>query len=116
MHLERRRKRSNFSGLALSYWFSAIARRTQLFGLVLADSAGFLVASNLRGPEAEELSAIAPLIARPDYNPPGEVPMSVRDMHVDRTKLFLAAVGRSERAVSALDLAESGVMRILMTH
>lgn len=118
MTTERRRKRSSFSGLALQYWLAAVARRKKLFGLVLADSAGLLVASNLRGPEAEELAAVAPLVARPGaaWTGDADVPMLVQRMTIDRTLLYLCAVGHGEQRADALNLASSGIQRILLTH
>ncbi|MCB9556203.1 MAG: hypothetical protein H6707_08890 [Deltaproteobacteria bacterium] len=114
MTLERRRRRSSFAGLALRYWFAAIAKRTRLFGLVLADSAGFLVASNLRGPEAEELAAIAPLLGRPSQQ--AEVPVSVVSVRVEEVCLYLCAIGDESPRNAALRLAEGGVQRILTVH
>lgn len=118
MHVDRRRKRSNYAGLALQYWFASVARRARLLGLVLGDSAGMLVASNIRGPEAEELAALAPLLARdrdPGLSPP-DVPVAIKRMQIDRTALFLCAVGGGGQRSSGLRWAESGVHRILTTH
>ena len=115
---ERRRKRSSFSGLALQYWLGAVAQRKQLMALVLADSAGLLVAASFRGPEAEELAAIAPLLARPgdplDSVP--SVPVEIRPLRIDRTSLYLCAVGDRRRTADGLSLAVHGVERILTTH
>lgn len=118
---ERRRKRSSFAGLALQYWFRAVASRKRLMALVLADSAGLLVASSFQGPEAEELAALAPLLARPGQ--PGaalesapRVPLEIRPMQIDRTSLYLCAVGDRRRTEDGLRLAEGGVHRILTTH
>jgi len=125
MYLERRRKRSSYSGLALQYWLTAIAQRKRLFALVVADSAGLLIASNLPGPEAEELAAVAPLLARPgeaecnsDLVPDRQekIPIVIEKMLLDRSSLYLCAVGDKERSRESLRLAEGGVRRILTTH
>lgn len=118
---ERRRKRSNFAGLALQYWLASIARRQGLFALVLADSAGLLVASNLRGPEAEELAALAPLLARPEERAPArqvepELPVQVLPLTIDRARLYLCAVGDRHRAGEGARTAVGGVERILSVH
>jgi len=115
LFVERRRKRSSFWGLALQYWLGAVSRRTKLVGLVLADSAGLLVASSLRGPEAEELAAMAPLVARPRETASPRLPMSVKRITIDRSQLYLCAVGGSNHE-RGLQLAENGIQRILITH
>jgi len=120
MYLERRRKRSNYTSLALQYWLAAVARRSQLFALVLADPAGLLIASSLRGPEAEELAAVAPLIARPDekgesVQARGEIPIVIQKLDVDRSTLFLCAVGERQSSRAGLRSATAGVRRILAT-
>jgi hypothetical protein len=121
MVCERRRKRSSFSGLALQYWLAAIAQRDRLFALVVADSAGLLVAASMKGPEAEELAAIAPLLVRPMSDGPSgsdhpRVPMVIRKMRLDQASLFLCAVGNQEKSQTSLRMAEDGVRRILATH
>ena len=117
MMLERRRKRSGFTALALKYWFSAVAQRTRVFGLVLADSAGLLVASNLPKPEAEELAAVAPLLQRPTTVPSQvEVPMTIKPVMIGRTQLFLCVIGARDTRTSGASLAETGVHRILQCH
>jgi hypothetical protein len=118
MRPERRRKRSSYTGLSLQYWLSSMAREERLFALVLADAAGLLVASSLAGPEAEELAAVAPLLARPTdaglvEGERGEIPVSIRRMHFERCSLYLCAVGDRQRSRRCLRLAEGGVRRIL---
>jgi hypothetical protein len=118
MFTERRRKRSSFSGLALQYWLSSLAQRKQLFALVLADSAGLLIGSNLHGPEAEELAAVAPLLARPAEDKDSalerrKIPMVIDRMQIDRSSLYLCAVGDERRSRECLRLAATGIRRIL---
>jgi hypothetical protein len=121
MFRERRRKRSSYTCLSLQYWLNAVAQRKRLMAIVLADSAGLLVASSFKGPEAEELAAMAPLLAdagHPDapLEAVPEMPMAIQKMHVDRTSLFLCAVGEQHRSREGLQLAAGGVQRILTTH
>jgi hypothetical protein len=118
MHVERRRKRSSYSGLALQYWLSSVANQQQLFALILADAAGLLVASSLRGPEAEELAAVAPLLARPDESglnvaERGNVPVVVHKVLFEQSSFFLCAVGERQKSRRSVRLAEGGVRRIL---
>jgi hypothetical protein len=118
---ERRRKRSSYIGLSLQYWLASVAQRKKLMALVLADSGGLLVASSFKGPEAEELAALAPLLARPGE--PGaalerapNVPLAVRPMRIDQTSLYLCAVGNQSSREEGIRLAVGGVRRILATH
>ena len=122
MLAERRRKRSSFAGLSLQYWLNAVAQQKRLFALVLADSAGLLIGASMTGPEAEELAAVAPLLARPnnaECNPMPErnkIPVVVQPMRLDHASLFLCAVGDRERGKEGIRLAASGVRRILTAH
>lgn len=118
MFHERRRKRSSFAGLALQYWLKSVARRKNIMALVLADSAGLLMASSFGGPEAEELAAMAPLLARageegaPLETQP-DIPLTIRPMQVYRDSLYLCAVGNRRRGNDSLHEAIGGVQRIL---
>ncbi len=121
MFAERRRKRSNFAGLALQYWLTNIARQKDVFGLVVADSAGLLVASSLKGPVAEELAAIAPLLDRSGGQPTvrsklSSVPIMIHKVVVDRCLLYVCAIGEGIRGEESVRLACGGVKRILTTH
>jgi hypothetical protein len=121
MQVERRRKRSSFASLSLQYWLSAVAQQKKLMALVLADSAGLLVASSFHGPEAEELAAMAPLLARPgEPDSPlmelPQLPVEIQPMSVDCTSLYLCAVGDRARIPDGMRLAAGGVLRILTTH
>lgn len=118
MHLERRRKRSDYTALALRYWLAAVAQRTRVVALVVGDSAGLLVASSLRGPEADELAAVAPLLMRADHR--GETPLSrhhlpleVERLSVDDSSLYVCAVGDKANCGRSLHQARAGVERIL---
>ena len=118
MNVERRRKRSSYSGLALRYWLTSVASQQRLFALVLADAAGLLVASSLGGPEAEELAAVAPLLARPDeaginVAERSDVPVVIHKLLFDQSSFFLCAVGDRKRSRQSVRVAEGGVRRIL---
>ena len=122
MIAERRRKRSNYAGLSLNYLLSNLARRQGLPAIVLADSAGLLIASSLSGPEADEIAAMAPLISDPQ-NRAGDmdvdnsdVPLTVCGVKVNNTKLYLCAVGEKNKGLETLRVAASGVKRILSVH
>ena len=121
MFAERRRKRSNFAGLALQYWLNTIATQKGVFGLVVADSAGLLVASSLKGPVAEELAAIAPLLDRAGGQHTVEsqlskVPIMIHKVVIDRSELYVCAIGEGVRSDESVRLACGGVKRILTTH
>ena len=121
MFAERRRKRSNFAGLALQYWLTTIARQKGVFGIVVADSAGLLVASSLKGPVAEELAAIAPLMDRSTGQPTvrtklAKVPIMIHRVMIDRSLLYVCAIGEGNRSEDSVRLACGGVKRILTTH
>lgn len=118
MQVNRRRKRSNYTALSLQYWLAAVARRTRTFALVLADTAGLLIASTLHGPEAEELAALAPLLARGHTSTASVsarygVPVSVNPITVDGMPMLLCAVGEDETREPAMVQAVDGVSRIL---
>ncbi|MCC6748276.1 MAG: hypothetical protein IT371_11495 [Deltaproteobacteria bacterium] len=116
MQAERRRKRTSYYALALHYWLAAEAARFRMFGLVLADAAGLLVASSFRGPEAEELAALAPLLVRnggDGKRPVPGAPLSVQRLTVDGSTLYLCAVGRPLPTAGSLDDAAQGIHRIL---
>jgi|GEM_PF-1702135 hypothetical protein len=124
--VERRRRRSGYPSLALHYWLAEIARQNDLFALVLADSAGLLIGASLRGPEADELAAIAPLIAREDHPASYEgdagsrrrrptVPVTVECVAVEGDSMYLCAVGEAEQSQEGLSEASDGVHRILAT-
>lgn len=118
MHLERRRKRSNYKALALRYYLASVARRHRVVAMVIADAAGLLVAGSLTGPEAEELAAVAPLLMR--QNEQGQtvadrhrLPMRIDTLDVDGSALFLCAVGADEACTTGISQAREGVSRIL---
>ena len=88
-------------------------------GLVLADSTGLLVASNLDTDRSEELAALAPLLLRRDaegYTPVErhKVPMAIHAVEHEGAALLLIAVcGEVDRRERGLAAAGLGVRRIL---
>lgn len=118
MQVERRRKRSNYRGLSLHYWLAAVAARTRALAFVVADPSGLLIASSLRGPEAEELAAIVPLLYRDAAAPLvgvkwRQMPIQVDQITIDGMPLLLCAVGDRPACHSAMAQAAGGVERIL---
>lgn len=121
MHLERRRKRSSFTGLALQYYLASVARRNQVVAMVVADTAGLLVAGSMRGPEAEELAAVTPLLMRESADgrtlaERHDLPMSIERVPVEGESIYVCAVGEAGRCDLSLDEARYGVSRILATE
>ncbi|MBK6849181.1 MAG: hypothetical protein IPG96_17165 [Proteobacteria bacterium] len=119
MQVERRRKRSNYRGLSLHYWLAAVAARTRALAFVLADPSGLLIASSLRGPEAEELAAIVPLLHRDATAALMEVkwrqmPIQVDQLTIDGSPVLLCVVGDRPACHGALEQAAGGVERILV--
>lgn len=118
MHIERRRKRSSYKALALQYWLSSVARQNRIVALVIADTSGMLVAGSLKGPEAEELAALAPLLAREDENGNTitmrhRLPMAIAEAEIDGATYYLCAVGKSNGCDHGLGQATRGINRIL---
>ncbi len=121
MKKERRRRRSNFVGLALQYLLSSMARQRKLFGMVLADEAGLVVASSKDCPDAEEMAAIAPLmessiactVATPLTE---ETALSIHRLRVEQTKLYICAMGHHERSKRGAEGAASAVQLILASY
>ena len=118
MHLERRRKRSNYKALALQYYLASVARRHRVVAMVVADNAGLLVAASMQGPESEELAAVAPLLMREDAS--GQtvadrhrLPIAIDPIDIDGSELFICAVGQEAGCAAGLDQARGGVERIL---
>ncbi len=113
---ERRRKRSSFAGLALQYLFNAIARRQGLQGIVLADTAGLVVATNLQKGDAEEVAAMAPLMARSaglEYDWYWGSPLVMRQVEIDGYPFYLCALGANMPAIQGAREAAGAVDRIL---
>jgi hypothetical protein len=115
---ERRKRRSSNLILALRYWLESTACRTGAVGLTLADSDGFLIASSLPYAHAEEVAALAPLLARPDRvgcRPVDEpfLPISIIELSSFCGRLYLCATGDDQRRDDGLRESTTGVCRII---
>ncbi|MBI4951881.1 MAG: hypothetical protein HY908_07585 [Myxococcales bacterium] len=115
---ERRTKRSNVPGLALQHWLAAVAEREGLFGLVLADDSGLLIGASLPDAEAAELAALAPGLAPPTDDGARldkwyQTQMLIEPVEIDRSRLWLWALGDRARGRASLPVAARGVRRIL---
>ena len=118
MRLERRRKRSTFTGLALQYYLRSVAERNRVVAMVVADATGLLVAGSMRGPEAEELAAVSPMLLRRNEGAASlaeryDLPMQVAQFSMEGQSLYLCAVGERERCTGGLNEARAGIERIL---
>jgi predicted regulator of Ras-like GTPase activity (Roadblock/LC7/MglB family) len=115
---ERRKRRSTNLILALRYWLESAARRAGAAGLTLADGDGFLIASSLPSAHAEEVAALAPILARPDrtgqrLTDDASLPISIHAMTGFCGRLFLCAIGDEERRREAVRASRPGVQRII---
>jgi hypothetical protein len=123
-HLEdRRRKRSVDPLVALHYQLAYARKDGGLDAIVVADSAGVVVAGAGSWATCEELAAYAPLLARPSHADPLSAPVlsrveslrrevGVRSMLVDGQEVLLCARGGLARDTT-LSQAADGVLRIL---
>ncbi|MFH1132021.1 MAG: hypothetical protein V1754_11840 [Pseudomonadota bacterium] len=104
--------------MALHYWLASVANKNRLFALLIADSAGALIAASIRGPEAEELAAIAPLLNRKNSSgkkrvKKASVPMTTERIAIGGCSLYLCAVGDCRDHEIGLNQAAEGIHRIL---
>jgi hypothetical protein len=115
MQMERRKQRSEYKDQALQLWLSSVAQKNKLVGLVLADRAGLLVASTMSRSYSEEVAARAPYISTlgVKLDSPTGRPVTVHEIVVGETPLFLCAVGQQQADLKSLNTAEGGVKRIL---
>ena len=121
MSAERRKQRSQLYDRSLRFWLAAEARRAELAGFVLADSSGLVLASSRDAPEVEEVAALAPLLSRPDDTGQSlaqqhQIPVSIQEMVVENSLLYLCALGDEERCEGGLESAAPGIRRILATN
>ena len=117
---ERRKQRSADPLVALHYQLAHSRSRSAVEAIVLADSAGVVVAGAGSWVVCEELAAYAPLFSQPDTGLPARVASlradcEVREMIAGGQPVLLCAMGKSAARAQAADLASSGVVRILET-
>jgi hypothetical protein len=113
---ERRKTRSNDPLVALHYQLAHARKMGSLDTIVVADSAGVVVAGAGSWAACEELAAYAPLLAAG-----GEVPSRIAEMGLDLrtldldgdTVLVCARGAMNEAASAAVERAAAGTLRIL---
>lgn len=117
-HAERRLNRSSNPNLALKLWLASLSQRLRVPGFIITDHAGLVVATNLKGPKADEVGAMAPMLSRRDevgVRPVDRhgVPLTIHEMdHRGRT-LLICAVGDRIRRETGARVAVHGIRRIL---
>jgi hypothetical protein len=121
--LERRKQRSADPLVALHYQLAQSKSHSAAEAIVLADTAGVVVAGAGSWIVCEELAAYAPLFSRDgnaDFGLPARVASlraecEVREMTAGGQPMLLCAMGKSAARSRAADLASAGVVRILET-
>jgi hypothetical protein len=116
---ERRKQRSADPLVALHYQLAQSKSRSAAEAIVLADTAGVVVAGAGSWVICEELAAYAPLFGQPGGLPARVASLraecEVREMTAGGQAMLLCAMGRSSARTRAADLAAEGVVRILET-
>jgi hypothetical protein len=117
---ERRKQRSTDPLVALHYQLAQSKSRSAVDAIVLADSAGVVVAGAGAWVVCEELAAYAPLFSQRGEELPARVASmraecEVRTMTAGGQPMLLCAMGKSSARTRAADLASEGVVRILET-
>jgi hypothetical protein len=117
---ERRKQRSTDPLVALHYQLAQSKSRSAVEAIVLADSAGVVVAGAGAWVVCEELAAYAPLFSHQGEELPARVASmraecEVRAMTAGGQPMLLCAMGKSSARTRAADLASEGVVRILET-
>ena len=120
LNQERRKQRSTDPLVALHYQLAHSKSRSAVDAIVLADSAGVVVAGAGSWGICEELAAYAPLFSQAGADLPARVASlraecEVREMTAGGQPMLLCAMGKSAARARAADLASSGVVRILET-
>jgi hypothetical protein len=127
---DRRRKRSDDPLVALHYQLAHARHDGELEAIVVADSAGVVVAGAGSWATCEELAAYAPLLAQGVWSEPGadqvsrvaslRTEVAVQAVDVGGQQVLLAARSRTAREPlsggrrsGAMDRAARGVARIL---
>ena len=115
---ERRKQRSSDPLVALHYQLAQSKLRSSVEAIVLADSAGVVVAGAGSWVICEELAAYAPLFGQAEGGLPERVASlraecEVREMTAGGQAMLLCAMGKTSARTRAADLASEGVVRIL---
>src|SRR5262245_21041740 len=113
---DRRRRRSDSVGKALSYQLEHVQAEESLRAFILADRLGLVMAAAPTALDAEELSALCPLVAAgqiPEAAIAG-TPAALVHVEIDGETLYLLSVGWSRSSTSrSVARAAQGVRRIL---
>jgi len=116
---ERRKQRSHDPLVALHYQLAHSKSHSAAEAIVLADTAGVVVAGAGSWVVCEELAAYAPLFAQSGGLPARVASLraecEVREMTAGGQPMLLCAMGKSSARTRAADLASEGVVRILET-
>jgi hypothetical protein len=117
---DRRRQRSEDPLVALHYQLAQSKSRSSAEAIVLADTAGVVVAGAGSWVVCEELAAYAPLFSQSDEGLPARVASlradcEVREVNAGGQPMLLCAMGKTGSRAQAADLASPGIIRILET-
>jgi len=112
---DRRQRRSSNLMTALHYQLAFARHEGEFDALILADSAGVLVAGAGAWPTCELLAAYAPLVARGDapLAEPELGGLEIRSLVVDGAEVLLCARGGGNKKSDSMSRAASGCSRIL---
>jgi hypothetical protein len=110
---ERRTRRSDDTMTALHYQLAFARHQGEFDALVLADSAGCVVAGAGAWATCELLAAYAPILARDESSAPPVNDVEVHTFMVDGGEVMLCARGGGTARVASMDRAASGCKRIL---
>jgi hypothetical protein len=117
---DRRKQRSTDPLVALHYQLAQSKTQSAVEAIVVADSAGVVVAGAGSWILCEELAAYAPLFGHSDESLPARVASlraecEVREVTAGGQPMLLCAMGKTTARSRAADLASEVVVRILET-
>lgn len=115
---ERRLNRSNNPNLALKMWLASLSQRLRVPGFIVTDQTGLVVATNMKGPKADEVAAMAPMLSKRDeagVRPVDRhrVPLTIHELDHRGATLLICAVGDRIRRETGARIAAHGIRRIL---
>jgi len=112
---ERRTRRSDDTMTALHYQLAFARHQGGFDALVLADSAGCVVAGAGAWATCELLAAYAPLMAHESACEPPMTDVEVKKLIVDGAEVLLCSRGGNSFGAPSLNRAATGCRRILRT-
>ena len=99
---DRRTRRATHTQRALEYLLEAVTEKFRLLGIVLSDQDGLLVAGSSPLVDAEEMAAVAPLVAREKKDRPlFGWPLQAWEVRTPYGNLALCAIGERGAATAA---------------